>query len=279
MLLKDKVIVVTGGTHGIGRGIVMGCVAEGATVIFSGRDENAARAVIDAVEAAEAAARIAAGATAGATGSTTGGKAYFHRADLTDAEACFELIDAAATRFGRLDGLVNNAGIFPSGTLLDTPVETLDRVLSVNVRAAFLLCQRAIPHMLKNGGSIVNIGSTHAETGSPSIAAYAVSKGALRTLTRHIAYNYASVGIRANWITVGWVLTEGDYASQRERGLNDAQIRSNAKKSIPSGRYQEASEISDAAVFLLSDKSLSHTDTDMRVTGGFVPTFGAPKIP
>ena len=254
MLLKDKVIVITGGTHGIGRGIVIGCAAEGANVVFSGRDESAAREVVD----------------------ETGGKACFHRADLTEADACFRLIDAGAERFGHLDGLVNNAGIFPPGTLLNTPVETLDRVLSVNVRAAFLLCQRAIPRMLKNGGSIVNIGSTHAEAGSPSIAAYAVSKGALRTLTRHIAYNYASAGIRANWITVGWVLTEGDYAAQRGRGLNDEQIQANAKKGIQAGRYQEASEMSDAAVFLLSDKSLSHTDTEMRVTGGFLPSFNLP---
>jgi NAD(P)-dependent dehydrogenase (short-subunit alcohol dehydrogenase family) len=171
---------------------------------------------------------------------------------------------------------VNNAGIFPPGTVLDTSADTFDNVLSVNVRAPFLLCQRAISYMLKSGGSIVNIGSTHAETGSPGIAAYAVSKGALRTLTRHIALNYAAAGIRANWITVGWVLTEGDYAAQRGRGLDDAQIRANAAGRIPSGRYQEGSEIADAAVFLLSDRASSHTDTDMRVTGGFTPGFGLP---
>ena len=266
MQLKDKVVVVTGGTHGIGRGIVIGCAAEGAKIIFSGRDEEAARDVIN--EARKV--------TGVGWNEEESDRVLFHKADLTNAGACFSLIDATLERYGRLDGLVNNAGIFPPGTLLNTPVETLDRVLSVNVRAAFLLCQRAVPHMLKNGGSIVNIGSTHSFAGSPSIAAYAVSKGALRTLTSHIAYNYAGAGIRANWITVGWVLTEGDYAAQRGRGLNDEQIQANAKNAIPMGRYQEASEMSDAVVFLLSDKSRSHTDTDMRVTGGFVPTYGLP---
>jgi len=254
MLLKGKTIIVTGGTRGIGRALVKGIAAEGANVAFSGRDEAAAADVLR----------------------ETDGKAHFIPADLTDAEACFALVDKAAEHYGSLDGLVNNAGIFPPGNILDTSVETLDNVLSVNIRAAFLLCQRAIPLMLKNGGSIVNIGSTHFEAGSPALAAYAVSKGALRTLTRHIAYNYAGAGIRANWITVGWVLTDGDYAAQRARGLSDDQIKANAKERIPSGKYQDASEITNAAVFLLSDKSASHTDTDMRVTGGFLPDYSLP---
>jgi len=253
-LLEGKTVIVTGGTRGIGRSIVQGCAAEGANVVFSGRDEGAARQVVN----------------------ETGCGAHFVKADLAGAEACFALVDAAVARFGRLDGLVNNAGVFPSGSLLNTPVETLDLVLSVNIRAAFLLCQRAVSYMMKTGGAIVNIGSTHAGAGSPGLAAYAVSKGALRTLTSHIAHNYVSAGIRANWITVGWVLTEGDYAVQRANGLDDAQIRAGAKSKIPSGRYQDGAEIADAAVFLLSDKSKSHTDTDMRVTGGFIPAFGMP---
>ena len=260
MLLLGKTVIVTGGTHGIGRSIVMGCAAEGANVVFSGRDEAAAEDVLREIGKTKA----------------PRGEVRFVRADLTDAEACFTLVESTVKRYGRLDGLVNNAGIFPPGTMLDTSVETLDNVLSVNVRAAFLLCQRAITHMLKHGGSIVNIGSTHADAGSPGIAAYAVSKGALRTLTRHIALNYIGAGIRANWITVGWVLTEGDYAAQRGRGLDDEQIRANAAERIPSGRYQAGSEIADATVFLLSDKSISHTDTDMRVTGGFMPGFSLP---
>ena len=252
MLLKDKTVIVTGGTHGIGRSIVKGCAAEGARVIFAGRDEDAAGSVLN----------------------ETDGEICFVKADLADPNACFTLVDAAMEQYGRLDGLVNNAGIFPPSSLLNTTVETLDCVLAVNIRAAFLLCQRAIPYMMKNGGSIVNVGSTHAEAGSTGMAAYAVSKSALRTLTRHIANNYVSAGIRANWITVGWVLTDGDYAVQRGNGLDDARIRANAKSKIPSGRYQEGAEIADAAVFLLSDKSISHTDTDMRVTGGFIPAFG-----
>lgn len=254
MLLTNKIVLVTGGTHGIGRSIVETCAKEGAKVIFSGRDAQAGEAVLGSVH-------------------NLGGEGRFLRADLSDASACFSLVDDAASVYGRLDGLVNNAGIFPAGTLMNTTAETLDRVLSVNVKAPFLLCQRAIPHMA-GGGSIVNIGSTHAQIGSPGIAAYAVSKGALRTLTSHIAYNYASVGIRANWVTVGWVLTEGDLAAQCGRGRSDCEIQAEAQKRIPLGRYQTGEEIADAVVFLLSDKSAAHTDTDMRVIGGFTPTFG-----
>ena len=261
MLLTGKTIIVTGGTRGIGRAIVKGCAAEGANVVFSGRDGDAAASLLLEL---------------GGAGGAPAVNVRFIRTDLTDADACFALVDSAVECFGKLDGLVNNAGIFPPGAILDTTIETLDNVLAVNIRAPFLLCKHAIKHMMKNGGSIVNIGSTHSEAGSPGIAAYAVSKGALRTLTSHIALNYAAAGIRANWITVGWVLTEGDYAAQRGRGLDDAQIRANAAERIPSGRYQEGVEIADAAVFLLSDKAASHTDTDMRVTGGFIPGFGLP---
>jgi len=255
MLLKDKNILVTGGTHGIGRSIVEACVREGASVVFSGRDERAANDILAEIH-------------------PPAGKVRFIRADLSDADACYALVNDAAGHDGKLDGLVNNAGVFPPGTVTDTSVDKLDWVLSVNIRAPFLLCQRAITYM-KGGGSIVNIGSTHAQIGAPGIAAYAVSKGALRTLTSHIAYNYASMGIRANWVTVGWVLTEGDYAAQSARGLSDEEIRAAARQRIPSGRYQTGGEIADAVVFLLSDKAASHTDTDMRITGGFTPVFGA----
>ena len=121
------------------------------------------------------------------------------------------------------------------------------------------------------GGSIVNVGSTHAWAGAHDLAAYSVSKGGLHTLTQHIAKNYAAGGIRANWITVGWVETPGEIARLEEEGKDTEWLHQKAKERVPLGRLQTGQDIAAAVIYLLSDDASQVTGTDIHVTGGFVP--------
>ena len=251
--LHDKVIIVTGSTRGIGEDIAAIAAAEGARVVVSGRDVRAGEAVV---------ARIAA----------AGGTAAFVAADVALAADCARLVEAAVARFGRLDGLVNNAGIFPRGTLLETDEALFDQVFGVDLKGAFFCCRYGVAAMIRGGGgSVVNIGSTHAWAGSRDLAAYGVAKGALHTLTRHIAKNYAREGVRANWVTVGWVETPGEVARVEKEGRSAAWLRERGEERVPLGRLQTGEDIAWAAVYLLSDEAAQVTGTEIHVTGGFLP--------
>ena len=120
------------------------------------------------------------------------------------------------------------------------------------------------------GGSIVNIGSTHAYAGGSRLSAYACSKGALHTLTRHVAKNYGCQGIRCNWITVGWVATPGELVHAEVDDGHDAKwLEDQGHSRIPLGRLQTAEDIANSALFLLSDESCQVTGTDLHVAGGY----------
>jgi NAD(P)-dependent dehydrogenase (short-subunit alcohol dehydrogenase family) len=251
MRLKDKVIVVNGGTKGIGEGIVRLCAAEGARVILSGRS-------VDEGEALAADIR------------SKGQKAIFFRADTSKADECIALIDRTFETGGRIDGLVNNAGIFPHVPLLDTDENLFEKVMAVNVKGPFFTTQRSLKYMIQQrSGAIVNVGSTHWQVGPKDMPAYAVSKGALKTLTENVALHYIKEGIRCSWITVGWVITPGEIDKFKRQGIDDTKIEEIASKTIPSGKMQTPEDIAYACVFLLSDESLQVTGADIKVTGGF----------
>jgi NAD(P)-dependent dehydrogenase (short-subunit alcohol dehydrogenase family) len=251
--LRDKVIVVTGSTRGIGEDIAVVAAGEGARVVVSGRDERAGEAVVGRIERA-------------------GGVAVFARADVAVAADCQRLVEAAVSRFGRLDGLVNNAGIFPRSSLLETDEAFFDLLFGIDLKGAFFCCRHGVAAMVKGGGgSVVNIGSTHAWAGARDLAAYAVAKGALHTLTRHIAKNYARDRVRANWVTVGWVETPGEVSRVETEGLDAAWLRGQGRERVPLGRLQTGTDIAWATVYLLSDEAAQVTGTEIHVTGGFLP--------
>ncbi len=251
--LQNKVVIVTGSTRGIGQDIAVLAAAQGARVVISGRDACAGEAVAERITAA-------------------GGTAAFAAADVSVAAECARLVDSAVSRFGRLDGLVNNAGIFPRGTLLETDEALFDRVFGVDLKGAFFCCRYGVAAMIRSGGgSVVNIGSTHAWAGSRDLAAYAVAKGALHTLTRHIAKSYARERVRANWITVGWVETPGEVTRVEKEGRDAAWLRARGEERVPLGRLQTGEDIGWAAVYLLSDEAAQVTGTEIHVTGGFLP--------
>ena len=252
--LDGKRIVLTGGTKGIGAGIARDLVAEGARVVLCGRDRQAGERLTAALEGAG-----------------------FVQADIALPADCERLVAEAERLLGGLDGLVNNAGIFPRAALVDETEEQFDRVFDVDIKGAFFCCRHAIRAM-RGGGSIVNMGSTHGYDGMYSLAAYACAKGALRTLTHHIARNYADRRIRANWVTVGWVLTDGERELRRAQGQGPEWIEEQGRKIIPLGRLQTAQDMADTVTFLLSDASAMITGAEIPVTGGLRLEYGFSRM-
>ena len=250
-MLAGKTIVISGGTKGVGRGVALGAAAFGADVVISGRDEKKAKEVVAQIEEA-------------------GGRGMFVRVDLHSAEDIEHLFDAAMETFGKVDGFVNYSGITPGAAITEETPEQLDDVLAIDTRAPFLACKYAIRCMQKNenGGSIVLFGSPHAWRGQKDRAAYSVSKGALLTLSEHIAYHYACDQIRCNFITMGWTLTEGELALPKWNGYTLDQIRAEAASYIPIGRVTEVEDQVAGVLYLLSDDSFMVTGSNLRMTGG-----------
>ena len=249
-LLKNKVIAISGGTKGVGKGIVVGAAKEGAKVVIGGRDREAAERILAEVRDA-------------------GSEGIFVYTDLNHAEDCAKLLDEAVTAYGRLDGLVNYAGLLPSCDLPDCTPELFDTVFNINIRAAYFCTQRAIHYMQKfGGGSIIMVGSPHAWCGDKDRSVYACSKGALLTLSEHVAHHYAADQIRSNFITMGWVPTEGELALRAQQGMDIEQLREFAKPYMPMGRMQEVEDLVPGILYLLSDYSTQVTGSNLRMTGG-----------
>ena len=234
--LSGKVALVTGSTSGIGRGIAIRLASLGARLMVHGRDEAGARQ------------------TAGVIASA-GGEAGWRLGDLTDAQACRDVIAATVERFGALDILVNNAGIFTRGGIEDVPLDVVDRIFAVNLRAPLLLIQAAIPHLrARGGGAIVNIGSVNAYIGEPKLCPYSVSKGGLMTLTKNVASSVNRYRIRVNQINVGWTLTEGEHEVKLLEGKGEDWL-DDAVKTRPWGRLLSPDDVANAVEYFVTDRS------------------------
>ena len=263
--LGDQVIIVTGGNKGIGLGIAERLVHDGARVVITGRDRQAG-------ERAEAQMR-AAGAKLAAPGDDDepAGKerCRFIAADNADPQQTRDVVASTLRHYGRIDGLVNNVATMKRETILTTEPEFLRKVLDINLVGAVEYARQVLLHMLDHGsGQIVTIGSTHAWSGLADLFPYSLSKGALLTLTHHIARNYARQGIRANWITVGWIITPGEVEVWRREEKDRSWIEEKAREVVPLGRLQTPEEIGAAVAFLFSPDALQITDTELDVTGG-----------
>jgi NAD(P)-dependent dehydrogenase (short-subunit alcohol dehydrogenase family) len=252
MLLYGKVIIVSGGTKGVGRGVVEECAMEGANVVIGGRDEEAADEIIAQIKA------------------KGGVPPYFVKTEVTRVEGCKKLVDDTVAKFGRINGYVNYAGILPEGYITDTEEALYDKVMELNVKAAFFCAKYVIQQMKKNGGgSLVFVGSAHGYGGEKDRAAYAVSKGALLTLSRHIAKNYATEQIRSNYIIMGWVATPGELAFRETQNRDMQWLETEGVKYIPMGRMMTVEDHAPGIVYLLSDRASAVTGTELNITGGF----------
>ncbi|MFE2136687.1 SDR family oxidoreductase [Streptomyces sp. NPDC059466] len=249
-LLEDRVVLVNGGSQGVGAGVVRAAVREGATVAFTGRR-------------AEPGERFAA-----ETGAT------FVRADLADPAQARAGVERVVAAHGRLDCLVNAAGLTSRGTLLDTTPELFDAHIAVNLRAPFFAMQAAVRHLVDRGapGTVVNIITSSAHGGQPFLAPYVAAKSGLMGLTRNAAHAHRWDRIRINGLNIGWTDTEGEEEIQRAfHGAGD-DWREEAASRLPMGRLGQVDEIADFVVLLLSDRSGvvtgSVVDWDQTVLGG-----------
>jgi len=237
-LLDDKVVLVSGGSQGVGGAVARAAARAGASVLLTGRRTEPGEA-------------LAAELTA------LGVQAAFVRADVADVEQARASVAAAVARFGRVDCLVNSAGLTSRGSLVDTTPELFDAHIAVNLRAPFFLMQGAVSDMLARHapGTIVNIISTSAHCGQSFLTPYSTAKAALAGLTRNAAHAHRFDRIRINGLNIGWTDTEGEDATQRVfHGAGD-DWREQAGKSLPMGRLGRADEIADFVVFLLSERS------------------------
>jgi NAD(P)-dependent dehydrogenase (short-subunit alcohol dehydrogenase family) len=243
--LQGRSALVTGSTSNIGRAVAAALAAEGAHVIVSGRDDERGAAVEREILMA-------------------GGNADYIRADLDgSAAASRALADAATEKLGgRIDVLVNNAGIFPAANTLTADPEMFDRVYAINVKAPFFLTQAVAPAMIANGGGvIINLGSWVARLSVPVGALYASTKGAMETLTRAWAAEFGPRGIRVNAVSPGVIRDPAVFV-----GIEHPAAAMMA--GTPSGRTGHPEEVAAAVVFLSSDEAAFVHGTVLDVDGG-----------
>ena len=249
MRLKDKVSIITGGGSGMGRVAAQMFAAEGAKVVVAEYGEAAGQETVELVRA-------------------TGGEATFVRTDVSKESDARAMVDHALATYGRLDCLYNNAGVMPEAdhSVIDTDVDTWDSVMAVNVRGVFLGCKYAIPAMLQGGGgSIINIASFVALLGcSVPQDAYTASKGAVLSLTRSLAVQFASKGIRTNAICPGPVETP----LLMEWLLKDEAAKQLRLARNPTGRFGKPQEIVSMAIYLASDESRWTNGASLVIDGG-----------
>ena len=255
--LDGRVALITGAGSGIGRESAQLFSAEGAAVVVVDRDEKGGRQTVDAVRAA-------------------GGRAVFTAADVSRGADCEAMIATAEREFGRLHVLFNNAGIMDSrdDDAVSTDEEVWDLTMSVNAKGVFLGCKHGIPALRRaGGGSIINTASFVAVLGAatPQIA-YTASKGAVLALTRELAILHARENIRVNALCPGPLHTE-----LLMKFLDTEEKKQRRLVHIPMGRFGQAREIAQAALFLASDESSFVTGTDFLVDGGISAAYVTPE--
>jgi NAD(P)-dependent dehydrogenase (short-subunit alcohol dehydrogenase family) len=244
--LTDKVAIVTGGDSGIGRAVALAFAREGADVVLAylEGEEDDARRTADLVEDA-------------------GRRALRVPGDLTDEEACRELIDKTVSEFGRIDVLVNNAAyqMVQPGGIADITTEQFDRVMKTNLYAMFWLSKMALPHM-PEGSSIINTSSVQASSPSPELLDYATTKAGIANFTRGLAQMVAGDGVRVNSVAPGPIWTPLIPATMPEEKVEDFGTQT------PLGRAGQPAELAPAYVFLASQEASYITGEVLAVTGG-----------
>ncbi len=251
----SRVFVVTGSTQGMGEAIAAALAREGAAgLVICGRNE-------------------ANGARVKATLEDLGAAAEYVPADLENPDDCHRIMAACDQLFGRIDGLVNAAGLTDRGTIEDTTVELWDRMFAVNTRAPFLLMQDAIRMMKRDGGgAIVNIITMSSHGGQPKLAAYCASKGALATLTKNVAHAVRFDRVRVNGINIGWTATPNEHLVQLAEGQPEDWL-ARAEATQPMGRLITTQDVANLTLFLLGPASGVMTgsliDCDQMVMGAY----------
>ena len=250
--LRDSVVIVTGGTTGIGRGCVHGFMGVGAHVVFCGRDEARGRAV-----------------EADMNQRYPNQKCIFKIVDVTVEQEIIDLVEFTAGEFGRINTLVNNAGYFPLQRPSDViTAEEFRHVLDTNLVAYFIGIRAALPYLRKTRGSVINIGSVVGTMGDEGSAAYSATKGAIQTMTRTIATDEGAYGVRINEVKPGHINTDMfRKTTSQQADMKGFVDYSDTLQWL--GRGGTSAEIASAVMFLASDWASFITGAYIHVTGGY----------
>ncbi|HLN57126.1 MAG TPA: 3-oxoacyl-ACP reductase family protein [Thermoanaerobaculia bacterium] len=245
--LSDRVALITGGSRGIGRAVAALLARSGARVAVNyAADARAARSFVEGVRA-------------------SGGEAMALAGDVSDAGVARGLVESTVAEWGRLDVLVNNAGIWEEDRAGRGDLAVWDRTLAINLRGAFLVTDAAVPHLEKTEGSIVFVSSTAGQRGEAGHSAYAATKGALISYTKSLAAELGPRGIRVNCVAPGWVETD-----MTREALADGPARREIERSIPLGRVAQPADVAGPVLFLVSDLARHVQGEVLNVNGGSV---------
>jgi len=251
MRLKDKVALITGGTSGIGSATAMRFAREGAAVAITGRNAERGDQVVRDIVAND-------------------GEALFIQANVRFADQCRKVVDQTLERFGKIDVLFNNAGVFHPRTVPECTEEEWDDTIDSSLKGAFLMSKFALPSMIERGsGSIIHTSSGWGILGGNDAAAYCAAKGGLIVMAKAMAIDHGPQGIRVNCVCPGDVLTPMLHDDAAKRGMSWEEYAAGTVE-CPLGRIGTVDEIADAVLFLASDESSFVTGEALVVDGGGV---------
>ena len=239
-MLDGKVAVVTGGSTGIGRATAEKYLEYGAEVVIANRSAEAGRATAEELGC------------------------EFVRCDVGEYEQLRAVVEATVEDYGRLDVLVNNAGIGRAGTVEEMALEDWHDVMRVNLNGVMYGTRAALPHLRESGGSVVNVASIYGLVGGPGATAYATAKGAIVNFTRSVAIDYAERNVRVNAICPGFVQTP-----MTEPAFSEDEFYEYVNGQTPMGRVAQPEEIAGLAMFLASDEASYITGANIPVDGGW----------
>ena len=244
--LQGKVALVTGASRGIGKEIALQLAKSGASVIVNySKDDNGAELTLAEIIAND-------------------GYGKLSKGDISSFETCKNIIDDIIKNFGKIDIIINNAGISKIGLFMDSSCQEINNLIGINMLGAMYLSKFALPHMISKGdGNIINISSMWGEVGASCEVMYSTSKGGINLFTKSLAKEVAPMGIRVNAIAPGVIDTEMNSF------LEDDDVRQ-LEEEIPAGRFGKTSEIAKAVLFLCNDECKYLTGQIIRIDGGLI---------
>lgn len=249
---QDKVVIVTGAGSGIGEGIARRFSAEGACVVLAGRTRDKLEAVADTLPRERTLVKVT---------------------DVSKYRQVEALVEAAVRKFGRLDVMVNNAGIAPEGKVTEATLEEWENTMATNAGGVFHGCRAAIPHLVETRGCIVNMASVSGLGGDWGLSFYNASKGAIINFTRAVALDHGKDGVRVNAVAPSFTLTP-----MTEDMQGDRKLLAKFKERMPLGRPATPADIAGAVAFLASDDAAMITGVCLPVDGGVTASSGQPPM-